>query len=477
MEAHAPVSGAMRLAMGVLLLLALGLRLGAATNPTLRTWDEAHHALVAKNLLAHPGHPTLFDDAALPHDDRDWQRAHTWVHKPPLTLWTMALGVAGGGATPLGARWPSAVLDTLAVLLTFLLARRLLEPRAALFAAAAHALLGNALLLVCGFHPTDHVDLQLSFWVELSAYCAVRAVESDSARWKALFALATGAALLTKSFPGLLIVGVYALTARGPRLKRVVESAAIAVAAFALSLPWFFHLRANWPELQAMEAKDQLEHLWTVSQGHEGHPLFHLEKLGEMHGVLAYLPVGWFLWQLKGADWRTRFVAAWWLFPLVLFSLSPTKMMNYLAPAAPAVCLMVGAFLAHALGKAGPWRTVAFAVTVALLVATGRDVSRAFRRERGAVEFREAMAALPPKTVLLNVKPFLQAMYFGAHAAYPEVWTAERRAEVTAKGYEVQVACSDDGPSIPKKFCERENVALPEEAPPVLQEGELEGGG
>lgn len=462
----------------MLLAVALALRLAAANNPNLRLWDEAHHALVAKNLLLHPAHPTLFDDAALPHDDKDWQRAHTWVHKPPLALYTMALGIAVAGTSPLGARWPSALLDTLAVLLTFLLARRLLDDRAALFAAAAHALLGNALLLVCGFHPTDHVDLQLAFWVELSAYCAVRAAESESARWKALFALATGAALLTKSFPGMLIIAVYALTAPGSRVKRMLEAAAIAVAAYALTLPWFFHLRAHWPELQAMEAKDQLEHLWTVSQGHEGHPLYHLEKLGEMHGVLVYLPVGWFLWRLRGADWKARFIAAWWLVPLVLFSLSPTRMMNYLAPAAGAVCLMTGAFLSQALrGHARPWRTAAFAVVVAMLVATGRDVTRVLKRDRDWIAFREAVQRLPPRTVLLNVKPFLQAMYFGAHAAYPEVWNKERRADAAARGYVVQVACTENGPPIPKKLCEREKVELPGEAEPVIPESDLDSGG
>jgi 4-amino-4-deoxy-L-arabinose transferase-like glycosyltransferase len=332
--------------------------------------------------------------------------------------------------------------------------------------------------LVCGFHPTDHVDLQLAFWVELSAYCAVRAAESDAAKWKALFAAATAAALLTKSFPGMLVVAVYALTAPGARVKRLLEAAAIGAVAYALTLPWFFHLRTHWPELQALESKDQLEHLWTVSQEHHGHVLYHLEKLGEMHGVLAYLPVGWFLWKLRGADWRARFIAAWWLVPLVLFTISPTKMLNYMAPTAAAVCLMTGAFLSQALrGRARPWRTAAFAVVVAMLVATGRDATRVLRRDRDWVAFREKVGALPPKTVLLNVKPFLQAMYFGAHAAYPEVWNASRRADAAAKGYVVQVACSEGGPAIPKKLCEREKVELPGEAEPVIPESDLDSGG
>jgi 4-amino-4-deoxy-L-arabinose transferase-like glycosyltransferase len=439
-----------RIALGLLLVVALALRLLAAGNPTLHPWDEAHHALVAKHLVAHPLHPTLFDDPALPHDDADWQRAHTWVHKPPLALWTMALGIAIAGPTPFGARWPSAVLDTLAVLLTFLIGRRLFDARVALIAAGAHALLGNALLLVCGFHPTDHVDLQLSFWVELSAYCALRATE-DGVKWKALFALTTGAALLTKSFPGLLILAVYALTAPGVRWKRFAEATAIGFTAFLITLPWSFYVRAHWPALQAMEAKDQLEHLWTVSQGHEGHPLFHLEKLGEMHGVLAYLPVGWFLWRLRGADWKSRFVAAWWLVPLLLFSLSPTKMMNYLAPAAPAVCLMLAVFLSHALRGTQLWRGLALAVTIATLVATGRDVERSLRREPGAEEFRATMAALPAKTVVLNVKPFLQAMYFGAHAAYPELWSEQERTKAESQGYVVRTACEDL--EVPDRYC------------------------
>jgi 4-amino-4-deoxy-L-arabinose transferase len=74
------------LAAGLFVAAGLGLRLYASGDDYLHAWDERFHALVAKNLMAHPLRPTLYDTPLLPYDYRDWQEAEVWLHKPTLRV-------------------------------------------------------------------------------------------------------------------------------------------------------------------------------------------------------------------------------------------------------------------------------------------------------------------------------------------------------------------------------------------------------
>lgn len=429
-----------------ILAVAGALRLYATSGEAVHEWDEAYHALAAKHLAQHPLEPTLYDDAALPHDDASWTRGHLFLNKPPLALWTMAASMRLFGASVFAMRLPSALLDGLAVLLTYLIGRRLFSERVALGAMALQALLGNALLLVGGVHATDHVDVQLAFWVELAVYAVVR-------RWIWLVGLATGAALLTKSLPGAL--PLLLLFASGRPWKDNARAAAIAASlALVVAAPWSLYLRAHWPSPTANAAQSQLSHLWTVWEGHDGPPWFHLEKLGQMHGVLALVAVAWFVFTAaRGTDAGMKLVAVWWSAPFVVFSVSATKMPGYMGIAAAAVCLMTAAFVEAVFDRYRPWvRVVAVAVVVSALVADVREMRRLGGSDEASA-FAAAMRALPEKTIVLGTTQPIQAMFFGAHAAYPDLWTEEQRADVIRRGYRVAVACTDV--LLPPVYCVR----------------------
>lgn len=430
---------------------AAALRAFAMSGEMVHDWDEAFHALVAKNLAVHPLEPTLYDDAALPHDDKAWTQSRIFLNKPPMALWLMAASIRALGPSVFAMRLPSALLDLLAVALTFAIGRRLFGARVALGAMALHALLGNALLWVGGVHATDHVDIQLAFWVELGVYGIVR-LQQGSWRWAWLVGVATGLAVLTKSAPGALPLGLLAVFG-GKGLKDNVRWAGLAATvALAIAAPWNIYLRARWPGLSASAAHAQLSHLWSVWEDHGGHPLFHLEKLGQLHGVFAIVAVGWFLvTAVRSKDAGARVVGLWWVAPLVLFSLSATKMPGYLGIASPAVCLMTAAFAVAAFERYRPWvRVVAAAVIVSALVADGRELLRLGPSSVEDKAFASAMRALPPRTVVLGVRPAIQAMFHGAHAAYPGRWSDEQRASVEGLGYQV-VSC--EGLLIPAQFC------------------------
>ncbi|MBS1149106.1 MAG: glycosyl transferase family 39 [Myxococcaceae bacterium] len=444
-------------AVALAIFVAAGvLRLWAMSGETIHDWDEAYHALVAKNLAVHPFEPTLYDDAALPHDDGAWTRARIFLNKPPLALWAMAGSIRVLGATVFAMRLPSAVLDLLGVWLTFAIGRRLFGPKVALAAMALHALLGNALLWVGGVHATDHVDVQLAFWVELAVYGIVRQ-QQGSWRWTWLVGAATGAALLTKSAPGALPLLLLA-GCGGKGLKENARWTALAATiALAIVAPWNIYLRAKWPGLSANAAHAQLSHLWSVWEDHGGHPLFHLEKLGQLHGALAVIAVGWFIVSAaKSKDLGARLLALWWVAPLMLFSLSATKMPGYLGIASPAVCLMTAAFAVAAFERYRPWvRVVAAAVIASALVVDVEGLRRLGPSSSEERTFAATMRALPPRTIVLGVRPAIQAMFHGAHAAYRDHWSAEQRAAVERAGYQVRIASCDgsEGLALPAQFC------------------------
>jgi 4-amino-4-deoxy-L-arabinose transferase-like glycosyltransferase len=437
-------------------LVAAVVRLWAIQSELIHDWDESYHALVAKHLAAHPLEPTLYDDAELPHDEHFWPLARIFLNKPPLALWLMAASIRVFGATPAAMRFPSALLDLAAVVLTFALGRRLFGPREALAAMGLHALLGNALLWVGGVHATDHVDVQLAFWVELAVYGVVRQ-RTGSNRWLWLVGGATGAALLTKSAPGalpLLLLAVYG----GKSPRQALGAAAFATAlALAVAAPWNLYMRARWPELTALASQAQLSHLWQVWEDHGGHPLFHLEKLGQLHGVFAAIGVGWFLFAAAQArEQGARLIALYWLAPLVLFSFSATKMPGYLGIASPAVCLMLAAFAVDALERTRlSRRLIAAAVIASALLTDFRELRRVGPASADEHAFVAALRALPPRTIVLGVRPAIQAMFHGAHAAYSRRWTPEQRADAERRGYLVRLAACDgeEGLRLPAGYC------------------------
>ena len=426
------------------------------SGETIHDWDEAYHALVAKHLAVHPLEPTLYDDAALPYDDGAWSRSRIFLNKPPLALWLMAASIRVLGATVFALRLPSAVLDLLGLWLTFAIGLRLFGVRVALGAMALHAGLGNALLWIGGVHATDHVDIQLAFWVEFAAYGIVRQ-QQGSGRWTWVVGLATGAALLTKSAPGALPLLLLAAFG-GKGFKENARAAVLAATlALAIAAPWNIYLRARWPGLSANAAHAQLSHLWSVWEEHGGPFYFHLEKLGQLHGVLAAIAVVWFIaTAVQSKDAGARMIAFWWVAPAVLFSFSATKMPGYLGIASPAVCLMTAAFAVAAFERYRPWvQGVAAAGVGSAVVTDGRELLRLGRSSPDAQQFAATMRALPPRTIVLEVQPAIQAMFFGAHAAYRDSWSPEQRASVERAGYPLRIASCDggEGLALPPGFC------------------------
>lgn len=224
----------------LLLLMLVNLLLKAPNlgHPMLKVMDESFHAVVARNVLYDPFKPTLVRESYLKYDPTDWLDNHVWLHKPVLPLWIIAVSFKLIGVNALALRLPSLILSTLAVCLTFLIARRLFGLGTGLVAAAIQAIVPTMGIIVQGLVFSDAIDINLLFWCELSLWLMLL----KKRKWIWLSGAAAGAAFMSKTFPALFVIAplalIVVLRARGTWPHRKAEDGPGGVSATERAIAW-----------------------------------------------------------------------------------------------------------------------------------------------------------------------------------------------------------------------------------------------
>jgi 4-amino-4-deoxy-L-arabinose transferase len=324
---------ALLLLMGAALLLRL---LMAGLDPFLHDWDERYHALVARNMMSHPGRPMLRAEPLLPYNYQAWCCNHIWLHKQPLFLWQMALSMKLFGVSTLALRLPSVLLSTLVLWPVYRLGRLVFgDPLVGYLAAVLAAFPYYQLELVSGAIGMDHDDVAFLVYVTGSiwAYYEYRA-SSRPVRWLVLVGVLAGAAVLCKWLTGLLVYAGWGLDVllhlrRGyrplPELGRLLASLAVAV---AVLLPWQLYTAHRFPVESAFESAYNTRHFTEALEGHGNTWSYHFEMMPTHYGPLLLLV-------LLGAALALRRCRA--TLPLLamaaliyaFFTLAATKMYSY----------------------------------------------------------------------------------------------------------------------------------------------------
>jgi 4-amino-4-deoxy-L-arabinose transferase len=435
------------------------LRLHAGSDAFVHDWDERFHALVAKNLIAHPLKPTLYETPFLPYDPRDWMANHVWLHKPPLALWAMAASMAAFGASEWALRLPSLVLSAAALYATYRTGLAWKGRSVGLVAAFLHSITAILVLQSSGRVGQDHVDTALVAFVGL-AVAAVAGSASPSAF--AALGLFSGLAVLSKWWPGLLplAIGVAWHLRREPP-ARLARRAALALAVcLAVVLPWTLYAGSAYPQELAFESAQTTRHFTEVIEGHGGGPLFHVLYLPRLYGELAYLPLALFFYGLvRGrADDREQALAAWILVPYAIFSAAATKLPPYVLIAAPALFLVTADFLcrsADAGRSARGGRRLALGAAVALLVALPVRIllhdMRVFRSYDRSPAWAAALRELGTRLRGSNAVVFgtprpVETMFYTSQTAYSALPDEATVRSLQARGYRVLVHDPGDLP-------------------------------
>ncbi len=348
--------------------------------------DEANYAEIAREMAAS-------GDWVVPHSNY-----RPYLEKPPLVFWAAALAMRVSGATTTAARLPAAISGLLLITAGALWARRALPPGGMLSAALVLATsLGLLLSSRVGL-----LDLPLTLCCTVAILGFERRVLAGGGRtgwW--CFYLGMAAGCLAKGLIGVVLpvsVGALAVLWSRPRglLRRLDLLPGVAIL-LAVTAPWFAAMAFRAP---GFLSEFVLEHHVLRYIG-EGIPHRRPLPIWGYVPLLALAGLPWTLyWPGAVADASRRvrereplasllFAAAG--FPVLFFSLSATRLPQYILPAIPPLALLVARHLAaHQVSRK---RMGALALAgAALFMTLELSVARPLNAERSLRVLAEAAA-------------------------------------------------------------------------------------
>ncbi|TLH80814.1 mannosyltransferase [Mycolicibacterium cosmeticum] len=201
------------------------------------------------------------------------------VDKPPVSQWVMGLSGQLFGFSSASMLVPEALMAVGSVALLYGAVRRIGGPWAGLLAGAGLALTPVAVLMFRFNNPDaamvllmtagllagaglaltpvavlmfrfNNPDAAMVLLMTAAAYCAVRALDRNGARWMVLAGVALGFAFLAKMLEGLMVVpaiGLVYLVAAPVVLGRRLLHLLAALVAFVVSAGWYVVLTLVWP--------------------------------------------------------------------------------------------------------------------------------------------------------------------------------------------------------------------------------------
>jgi 4-amino-4-deoxy-L-arabinose transferase-like glycosyltransferase len=264
------------------------------------------------------------------------------------------------GVTPEAARLVPAVCVHLTILSVYLLGRRSVGERAALWA----ALLLTVSPLFISVARLLLLDGLLTLCVTLSVLCGFEAVRNGKLKlgWWAASATASGLGFLTKGpiaeillFPPLLTFGWLSGSTARVRLWQYLLFGGIVL---GISLPWYIAIYLREPQFLAY-------FFWEHNVMRFLQPFDHLQPVwyyvpilvgGLMPGTLLFIPYLRDL--LFGSSTARSSAGGFWLLAggwcVLFFSLSGSKLPTYILPSFPFLCLALGEYIARSRWETSP---------------------------------------------------------------------------------------------------------------------------
>lgn len=283
------------LAVVVLFLAAICMRFYfGLLDPFLHHWDEAIHALVAKNMMNNPFQPVLIREPVLEYDFRDWTSNHIWLHKQPLFLWQMALSMKLFGVSEFALRLPSLLMSALLVPMTFRISTLLGLGRMIAFGAAILMLFSSYVSeTAAGAFSTDHNDLAFLFYTSASLWSYLEYLRTKELKWAIIAGVFSGSAILCKWLVGLLVFLPWTINLIiNNKLKWSREHRDYLLglgSCLLVFLPWQIYILAQFPQESNWEYAYAKLHMWESLEGHAGPFFYHFDQMKRIYAPFTYL--------------------------------------------------------------------------------------------------------------------------------------------------------------------------------------------
>ena len=308
----------------------------------------------------------------------DWLVPHlngiAHFEKPPLSMWAMAASMRLFGETEGAARIPGVLASLLAIAAAWRMAGGRDDPRAPW--AVAFAL---ASVLFFGMAKVVTTDIYLAACSALSLAFAVRSVESsdprESSRALDRAALAAGFGFLVKGpviwILTLLPAIVEALWSKRPSGVRRLFAPRRILLFSVVALPWFLAVAAREPGLLRWFVEKRTVAVLASSKGFHSGPFYFYVPVFFV-GVLPAAPVlllaGREGWRQLASSPRGRLLVLAVVLPLVVFSLSASKLATYALPVVVPTAVLAADALEFGLARRG---LRASAVGLVILLSAG----------------------------------------------------------------------------------------------------------
>ncbi|MBR8122770.1 glycosyltransferase family 39 protein [Burkholderia multivorans] len=290
----------------------------------------------------------------------DWitprYNGYKYFEKPPLQTWLNALTFAWFGIGEWQARLYTALASFAGVLLVGFTGARLFNPLSGFLAAVVLA--SSPYWNLMGHF--NALDMGLAFWMALSL-CALLLAQRPGLRpaavrgWMWLCWAAMAFAVLSKGLVGVILPGavlvLYTLIARDWALWKRLYLVSGLVLFFAIATPWFVLVQQRNPEFfNFFFIVQQFRRYLTPEQNRPGPFYYFVPVL--LVGFLPWLSVAW--QSVRHALRMPRqpngfspmlVLLIWSAFIFLFFSASHSKLISYVLPVAPALALIIGAYL------------------------------------------------------------------------------------------------------------------------------------
>lgn len=268
------------------------------STPALFEWDEAFHALVAKNMMDNPFKPMLRVDPLLPFDYTAWCCNHIWLHKQPLFLWQMAISMKAFGVSVWAMRLPSALMGAIMIPLVYKIGHNWTNSKqigwlAALLCCFHCYQLG----LISGRFLLDHNDMAFTFYMTGGIWALSNYFKNQNFKNAAVIGFFIGCAILVKWLTALLIFGGWGLfmLLKGQTfiIKNIKYFLLAVILSILIALPWQIYITKNFPLEAAYTYDYNRQHIFTTL-GHPGSYYYHLEKVFLLYGFagILFIPLG-----------------------------------------------------------------------------------------------------------------------------------------------------------------------------------------